>query len=181
MLPIGVEPAPAALRRLAHLQRMNNEVVRALGRHLALTHVAAHGNVQQETPVLDGPGTGGHDVTHDGTPIDIPHKASTAGAAASGGRRGAGAAPGKVEADGSGRHVRDVGRADEVLGGVLGGVVAPVEAGMVNAVAIPGFGEVDLALVGPVEGLARQCPECGPHALGAGERQPRGDAAVGTP
>ena len=178
VLPIGVELAPASLRGLAHLQCMDDEIVSALGGHLALAHVAAHSDIEQEAPVLDGAGAGGHDIAHDGSAIHEPHQTAPARTFAIVRGRGAGAAPGEVEADGAGMHVRDVGGADEVLGGVLGVVVAPVEAGVVDAVAVPGLGDVDLALVRPDEWLTGQRPECGPDARRAWKRQPRGETAV---
>lgn len=58
-------------------------------------------------------------------------------------------------------------------------MVAPVQARLVLAVAVPGLGDVNLAVLGPREGLLGEEPEGRPDAGGAGGLDQAGeDAAV---
>ena len=56
-----------------------------------------------------------------------------------------------------------------MLGFVLRGVEAPVEAGVIDAVAVPGLCDVDFAVGGPGEGFVGKEPERGPDPACAGE------------
>ena len=56
-----------------------------------------------------------------------------------------------------------------MLGFVLRRVEAPVQAGVVDAVAVPGLGDVDFAVCWPGERLVGEEPEGGPDPGRAGE------------
>lgn len=60
---------------------------------------------------------------------------------------------------------------DAVLVLVLGSVEPPVQAGVIDAVAVPGLRDVDLPVSRPREGLERQQPESRPNSARAGQRE----------
>lgn len=66
------------------------------------------------------------------------------------------------------RHIRDMRVDDAVLLRVFAVEVAPVQTGVVLAVAVPGLEDVDFAVGGPVEGVLREHPVGGPDSFGAG-------------
>ena len=65
-----------------------------------------------------------------------------------------------------------------MLARILRRVEPPVQAGVVDRVAVPGLRDVDFAVCRPGEGFVREEPECGPDAGGAGEGKDGGEGAV---
>lgn len=61
-------------------------------------------------------------------------------------------------------HIWDPGGQDSVFARLV--VKAPVKAGPVLVVSIPRFGDVNLTICRPGEGLLGEEPECRPYALG---------------
>lgn len=147
---------------------MDGHVIRAVGGHLAAAHVAAHGDVEQDGEVLHGPHAWGDAALHDGLPVNVPQQAAVAPLPA-------GLVPGEVVADGPLRHVGQGRGHDAVFVGLV--VVAEVEARVVQQIAIPRLGDVDLAVLGPREGFLGQQPEGGPDAGRAGRRDDAGEDA----
>lgn len=171
MAPIIVEPPPAAILHLVrHRHCKHDQVVRAVPRHLALAHVAPHGDVEQHRHVPQRPRPRGHGALHDRPAVNVPNHAPLAAAAA-------GLIPRKVVLHGAAVHVRDA-RAQHAVPVALV-VLAPVQAAVVLAVAVPRLGNVNLAVRRPRKRLPRQQPKGRPDALGAGgEEHGREDAAV---
>ncbi|KAJ2966432.1 hypothetical protein NUW58_g10663 [Xylaria curta] len=156
MLPVVVEPLPSALWRLAHLQIVHNHIVRTGLRRLPLAHIPAHRYVKQNSPVLDGPSSGGHRILHNRPSINVPHEPSTPLRLPIPSDSGPTTLPHEVVADSSVRHIWNLSAADQMLLGIFCIVKSPVQAGMVFAVAIPTLGDVDLTFMGPHERLPRQ-------------------------
>lgn len=151
---------------------MHDHVVRTLAGDLSLAHVPTHGDVKQHDVIPHGPRAGRDGRLHDGAPVDPPYHAALSG--------GFVLLPRELEAHGAaGLHALH-GRADDaVLVRVLRRVCPPVQTGVVDAVAVPGFGHVDLAVRRPREGFEGQEPERGPDPRCAGEGEGGDQAAVG--
>lgn len=157
---------------------MDDHIICAVPGGFPLTHVSAHGYIQQDGPILDRPGSRRHQVLHDRPPINIPHEPPAALRFAIASNPGPAALPRKVVADGPLRHIRDARAADQMLLRILCVVESPVQTRVVLAIAVPALGDVDLAFMGPHERLARQQPERRPYALGTGEAEPSCQTAV---
>lgn len=139
-----IELLPTAIFRLIeHFQIMHDEIIRALGRGLALRDIAAHGDVQEYIEIGQFARPLGDGRLHDRIAVDVPHHAALAA-------RSLILVPCELEAHGSPLlHARHERADDAVFPVVLWSEEAPVQTRVVDAVTVPGFGNVDLAVVGP--------------------------------
>lgn len=181
--PIRLKPGPSSHVGLRQqLEVVHDEIIGAVGGHLTLTHVATHGDVQQDDKIRHGPRPSRDGRLHDGAPVDPPDHAA-----------GARARlrlvlvlvlvlvlhPSEFEPHGpTGLHALDRGADDAVLVLVLRRVEAPVQARVVDAVAVPGLADVDLAVRRPRERFKGQQPERRPDPGCAGQCQCRDQAAL---
>ena len=153
------------------MEIVDDHVVLSIGRDLAAADIAAHGDVEEDGEVLDRP-LALHCHLHDRLAVDVPHQPAVAGLPT-------GLVPGKVVPHRPGAHVVDLGLEDAVLLRLM--MVTPVETGFVLVVAVPGLGDVNLAIVGPGERLLGEQPEGRPDAVGTGGLDhTREDASVAT-
>lgn len=151
---------PAKLERVSHIKGVDGHVIRTVGRYLATAHVATHGNIEQDGEVPHWPCARRDAALHDRLPVDVPHHSALS-------RLTAGLIPSKVVADGTLRHARYGRDQDSVLISLM--VMAEVKTCVILAVAVPRLGDVNLAVLGPREGLLRQKPKGWPDAWSTGE------------
>jgi hypothetical protein len=165
---------PSTLRLFAHLQIAHNHVVVAVFGQLALAHISAHGDINENPVVLHPSCTWRNIALHDGSAIDIPdHAASPVWYAVF-------FDPGETKRMRLARHVVERCLGHAVLIPVLPIVVTPMQARVIDAVAIPALEDVDFAVVGPLEGVLWQQPIRGPDALGHGGQDGGRDIAART-
>lgn len=171
MPPIILESVPPTpLGLLEHLHLMHHKIVGPVTRNLALAHVPAHGDIQQHNEVRHAARPRGDRRLHHRPPVDPPDHAALAGSGV--------LHPRELEADRAALRHPLHGRAhDTVLVFVLRRVEAPVQARVVDTVAVPCLSDVDFAVRRPREGLEGQEPECGPDTRCAREGE-RGDEAA---
>lgn len=140
---------------------MYDELVFPVYRCHAIDDVATHGYVEQDSVVGHLFGARGDAGFHDRLPVDVPHQAS--------------GAPALVLLLIPRKAVHVALWASHVMHVFLYGVMlvlilverAPVQAGVVDAVAIPALEDVNFSPGRPVARLLRKHPECWPHSHGA--------------
>jgi len=107
MLPIMIEPRPSALGRLAHLQTVDNHIIRTISGRFPLTHIPTHSDIKQHCPILDRPRARRHQVLHDGASVNVPHKSSAARRFPIAPYGGPATLPDEIIADRPMRHIGD--------------------------------------------------------------------------
>src|ERR1700728_3800356 len=140
---------------------MYDELVLPVYRGHFIDDIATHGYVEQDSIVGQFFGARGDAGFHDRLPVDIPHHASGAPALV------LLLLPREaVHVALWARHVMHVFLYRVMLVLILV-KRAPVQAGVVDAVAIPGLEDVNFSPGGPVGRLLRKHPECWPYSYGA--------------
>lgn len=171
MPPVLLEASPAAILHLmCHEEAEDYHIIRAITRYLSLADITTHSNIQQNGHVTQRARASRNLGLHNRTTINVPDHTSLAGLTSR-------LIPRKLVEHGALAHVGDPGAEDAVLVGLV--VLAPVQAAVVLAVAVPRLGNVNLAVGRPGEGLLGEQPEGGPDAVRAGREDGGGeDAAV---
>ncbi len=170
--PVHLKLLPASILGLVeHLQLMHDHIITALPGHLPLTHIPAHGNVQEHDKIRHGPRPTWDGRLHHGPAVDPPDHPTLVLVMLP---------PRELEPDGPALlHVVHGGGDDTVLIRVLRRIKPPVQTRVIHPVAVPRLGDVDLAVRRPREGLERQEPERRPDPQRAGQSQGRDQTASG--
>lgn len=157
LAPSVIKRSPAASRLIVKPQFMNNHVIITIRWDLASADITSTGYVRNDSEV-GHPSSPSRDLgLHRRSPIDIPHHPSTLPTRRLIPRKGKHVPVRPV-------HVGNIVFNDTMFLRVFTGEEAPVQARMVDAIAVPGLKDVDFAVGRPGEGILRKQPEGRPDA-----------------
>lgn len=148
---------------------MHYKIITAFGGRAALTYIPAHSDIDDNLEITHRADAGGDISFHHGAVVDPEHHPTgfftatpTAGVL--------GFDPGKLEFHGSSRHSLHSSLDRAVFSCIFTREEPPMHTGPVDAVSVPGLGDVDFAVVRPGERFAREKPKGRPDPGGAGQR-----------
>ena len=158
--PVAFELMPSTHWLFAHFKLADHHIVVTIFGQYTLADVAPHGDINQYPKVLHAPDALRYARLLHRPPIDIPyHAPSPVGDTFL-------FYPCKPVCVRPMRQVVQWRSNDLVLVMIFGIVVTPMQARVIDALALPALADIHLAIVRPLERILGQQPICRPHALG---------------
>lgn len=171
-IPSLLKPLPSPNWLLTHLHITNHHVIIPILGQFSLTNIPAHGNINHDSELLHSTGAKRDVALHNRSAINVPnHATAPVGDAIF-------LYPGEAKGMGLARHGRKMGFDNAMLVVVWAVEVAPMEATVVYAVAIPGLEDVDFAVSRPLKGVFWEHPVGGPDAFCDGGQDGGGQIAA---
>lgn len=141
-VPVPAESIPTTRRSIPHGKISNDKLIGAIFRHDTLTDIAPHSHIDQNPVIPHRSRSRRFASLHDWSAINIPHQSALSSIFIF--------IPSEIKSHALGRgDVRNGCFYHAVFVVVFAVEMAPVQTSVVRSIPVPGFEDVDFAVVGP--------------------------------